>query len=424
MHECTRWPTLAQVPHSDLIARFDVDDPSFIADPYPVLDALREATPGFWNERTGQWTITRFADVAETLRDRRLGRSYSHLYTHAQVGRDEPDPRWASFHQHERWSLLCLEPPDHTRIRRLVAKVFTPKAVAAMRPAVEGFADELLDLCREKAAGDGTFELLTDYAQPYSVAVICSMLGVPRADTQLLLDWSHAIVKMYELSTTDAVREAANTAASDYIEYTKALIAEKRRNPDGLLVSELVGVEDEGDTLAEEEIVSTTMVLLEAGHEATVNTLGNGMRALMRHPGEWGRVVSGEVPARVAVEEMLRWDPPLHLFERWVLEEGVEIAGQSLKVGDEVAMLFGAAQRDPRRFTDPDRFDVGRGDAGHIGFGGGIHFCVGAPLARQEIEVSVAGLAVRFPHLSVAAEPEYHPNFVIRGLKALHLATT
>lgn len=403
---------------ADLIARFDVDDPAFIADPYPVLNDLREATPVFWNENTQQWTLTRFSDVAETLRDRRLGRSYSHLYSHAQVGRAEPDPRWAAFQQHERWSLLCLEPPDHTRIRRLVAKVFTPRAVAAMRPAVQGFGDELLDVCREK----GAFELLADYAQPYSVAVICSMLGVPRADTQLLLDWSHAIVKMYELSTTDAVREAANTAAAEYIDYTKALIAEKRRNPDGLLVSELVRVEDEGDHLTEDEIISTTMVLLEAGHEATVNTLGNGMRALLRHEGEWQRVVSGAAPAKAAVEEMLRWDPPLHLFERWVLEDGVEIAGQRMEVGQEVAMLFGAAQRDPRRFPDPDRFDAARGDAGHIGFGGGIHFCVGAPLARQEIEVSVAGLAARFPGLHATAEPQYHPNFVIRGLTALHLS--
>jgi len=167
--------------------------------------------------------------------------------------------------------------------------------------------------------------------------------------------------------------------------------------------------------------VSTTMVLLEAGHEATVNTLGNGMRAMLLHDGEWQRVVSGGVAARVAVEEMLRWDSPLHLFERWVLEDGVEIAGQSLKVGDEVAMLFGAAQRDPRRFHDADRFDIGRGDTAHIGFGGGIHFCVGAPLARQEIETSVAGLARRFPTLSLAEEPTYHPNFVIRGLKALRL---
>lgn len=400
-----------------LIARFDPSDLGFIADPYPVLDALREATPIFWNETTSQWTLTRFSDVQESLRDRRMGRSYTHLYTHAQVGRAEPDPRWAAFLQHERWSLLCLEPPDHTRIRRLVAKVFTPRAVAALRPAVQGFSDELFDRCREM----GEFELLRDYAQPYSVAVIASMLGVPRSDTQLLLDWSHAIVKMYELSTTDEVRAAADRAAGEYIEYTKALIAEKRRSPDGLLVAELVRVEDEGDTLTEDEIVSTTMVLLEAGHEATVNTLGNGMRAILRHPGEWQRVVGGEVPAKVAVEEMLRWDPPLHLFERWVLDDGVEIAGQPIEVGQEIAMLFGAAQRDPRRFANADRFDIGRGDTAHIGFGGGIHFCVGAPLARQEIEVSVAGLAARFPEIEMAAEPVYHPNFVIRGLTALHL---
>jgi len=186
-------------------------------------------------------------------------------------------------------------------------------------------------------------------------------------------------------------------------------------------VSELVRVEDEGDTLSEDEIVSTTMVLLEAGHEATVNTLGNGVRALMRHRDQWQRVVSGEVAARVAVEEMLRWDPPLHMFERWALEEGIEIAGQPIAVGQEVAMLFGAAQRDPRRFADPDRFDIGRGDTAHIGFGGGIHFCVGAPLARQEIEVSLAGLAANFANMQMISEPTNEPNFVIRGLTGLSL---
>lgn len=398
---------------------FDPSDPAFIADPYPALNELRERTPGFWNERTEQWTITRFADVYETLRDRRLGRAYTHRYSHAELGKPEPDTRWAAFHQHEAWSLLCLEPPDHTRIRRLVSKVFTPKAVAALRPAIEGFSDELLDRCAEL----GRFELLRDYAQPYSVAVICSMLGVPRTDTQALLDWSHAIVRMYELSTPDHVKAAANQAAAEYIAYTRELIAEKRRAPDGLLVSELVRVEDEGDVLTEDEIVSTTMVLLEAGHEATVNTLGNGTRALMRHRDQWDRLVSGEVSTRAAVEELLRWDAPLQLFERWVLEPGVVIAGQELAVGNEVAMLFGSAERDPRRFDDPDRFDVGRDDPAHIGFGGGIHFCVGAPLARQELDVSLAGLVRRFPRLQLVEEPEYLPNFVIRGLRELQLAT-
>ena len=401
-----------------LIARFDPSDPAFIADPYPVLGALRESTPIFWNERTGQWMLTRFDEVASTLRDRRLGRAYTHRYTNQELGKPEPDPRWASFHEHEEWSLLSLEPPDHTRLRRLVSKVFTPRAVAALEPQIAAFSDELIEQCAEK----GQFELLSDYAQPYSVAVICSMLGVPNADAQLLLGWSHAIVKMYELESDDATKSAANRAAGEYIAYTKELIAEKRRRPDDLLVSRLVAVEDEGDTLTEAEIVSTTMVLLEAGHEATVNTLGNGFRALLHHPDQWHRLVSGEVEAAVAVEELLRWDSPLQMFERWVLDDDVEIAGQAIEVGEEVAMLFGSAQRDPRRFDEPDVFDVGRGDSSHIGFGGGIHFCVGAPLARAELAQSVRGLVARFPTLGLVDEPTYHPTFVIRGLQRLDLA--
>lgn len=402
----------------ELIARFDPADQEFIADPYPVLAALREATPIFWNPRSGQWMLTRFSDVHDTLRDRRLGRAYTHRYSHAQLGRAEPDPRWAAFHQHERWSLLCLEPPDHTRIRRLVAKVFTPRAVSGLRPAIERFSAECLDRCRQM----GTFDLLSDFAQPYSVAVICSMLGVPRADTQALLDWSHAIVGMYELSVADEVAARADRAAGEYIAYTKELIAHKRRHPDGLLLSELVQVEDEGERLTEDEIVSTAMVLMEAGHEATVNTLGNGTRALMAHREQWRRITSGEVPAKAAVEELLRFDAPLQMFERWVLDDGVEIAGQPIAVGQEVAMLFGSAQRDPRRFAEPDVFDVGRDDPAHIGFGGGIHFCVGAPLARLELEVALGEMAQRFPSMHLAETPSFQPKFVIRGLHSLRLS--
>ncbi len=404
----------------ELVERFAVDDPAFIADPYPVLGELRETTPIFRNEATDQWMLTRFDDVSRTLRDRRLGRVYTHRYTHDELGKAGPDPRWAAFDEHERWSLLCLEPPDHTRIRRLIARVFTPSAVAAMADDIAAFSDDLLDRC----ADAGEFDLLTDYAQPYSVAVICSMLGVPATDTQRLLDWSHAIVKMYELSSSDETKAAADRAAGEYIEYTRELIAEKRRRPDDLLVSRLVEVEDGGDTLSEAEIVSTTMVLLEAGHEATVNTLGNGFRALLHHPDQWDRLVRGGVSPSSAVEELLRWDAPLQLFERWALEEGVEIAGQPIGVGEEVAMLFGSAQRDPRRFDDPDRFDVGRDDPAHVGFGGGIHFCIGAPLARQELARSVQGFVERFPALRLLEEPTYHPTFVIRGLTGLRLAAS
>lgn len=401
-----------------LIARFDVTDPAFIADPYPVLNALRETTPIYWSERSSQWVLTRFDDIAVALRDRRLGRAYTHRFSHADVGRDEPDERWASFHEHEQWSLLNLEPPDHTRLRRLVSKVFTPRAVAKLQPAIEGFSEKLIDDCAEK----DTFDLLTDYAQPYSVTVICSMLGVPFEDAQLMLDWSHAIVKMYELESSDETKAAANTAAGEYITYTRRLIAKKRRYPDDLLISQLVAVEDEGDTLTEDEIIGTTMVLVEAGHEATVNTLGNGFRALMHHPDQWQRLVSGEVAPNAAVEELLRWDSPLQMFERWVLEEDVVIADHKIEVGQEIAMLFGSAQRDPRRFLEADTFDIGRNDPSHVGFGGGIHFCVGAPLARLELTQSVKGLVNRFPDLALVSEPAYHPTFVIRGLTGLQLS--
>ena len=393
----------------ELLARFDTTDPAFVQDPYPVLDALREAAPIFWYEPSQQWMVTRHADVHAALRDRRMGRVYSQSAP--------SDPRWQDFWDHERWSLLSLEPPDHTRIRSLIARAFTPGSITALRPHMEAVAAELLARCRERR----TFDLLADYAQPYSVAVICALLGVPTADTQALLDWSHAIVRMYELVTPDAQKAAANAAARDFMAYTRALIAAKRTQPDGLLVSRLVQVEAAGDRLTEDQIVGTVIVLLNAGHEATVNTMGNGTLALMRHRVEWERLTSGDVALATAVEELVRYDAPLQLFERWILDDGVSIAGQPLAVGDEIAMLFGAANRDPRHFADAGRFDVGRGDATHVGFGGGIHFCVGAPLARLELEVALGALVRALPGAELAAEPRYHDAFAIHGLTELRL---
>lgn len=405
-------------PYADHLAAIDVVDRAFIADPYPALSALREATPIVHDPRTDQWLVTRFADVQEALRDRRFGRSYTHRFTDAELGRAAPDQRWARFHEHERWSLLSLEPPDHTRLRRLVSKVFTPRAVDALRPSIQQLANELLGNCVEQRR----FDLIADYAQPFSMAVICTMLGVPRDHTQQLLDWSHAIVKMYELATPDNVKQVADHAAGNFIAYTREVMRDKRRQPDSSLVSELVAVEDGGDHLSEAEITSTVMVLLEAGHEATVNSLANGMRAMLVHPDEWAAVTSGRVAPRTAIEEMIRWDSPLQLFERWVLEPGVEIAGTSVPVGAELALLFGSANRDPRRFGNADRFDAGRGDTAHVGFGGGIHFCIGAPLARAELDVSVAALAAMGPSLHMVEQPQYQPTFVLRGLDALHLS--
>ena len=401
---------------------FDPQDPAFLADPYPVYSRMREIGPVLHYPARGVYLLTGFAEVNAALRDRRLGRAYRHRYSDDAFGQGTPDPRWAHFNASEEWSLLNLEPPDHTRLRRLVTKVFTARSIAALRPQIETLAAWHLAVSIDGAvSSNGSFDLISAYAQPFSIAVICLLLGVPQVDGPRLLDWSHAIVKMYEFTTSDAERQAADDAARDFIGYVHALIETRRAQPQDDLISELVTVADGGEMLTLDEIVCTVIVLLNAGHEATVNTLGNGMRALLLHPDQWARVTAGEVAPATAVEEMLRWDPPLQLFERWVLDEGVSIGGRDFAVGERIAMMFGSANRDPQRFPDADAFDVGRGDSTHIGFGGGLHFCIGAPLARLELECSVALLRER--PLRLAVEPAYQPYFVIRGLTSLQLRT-
>jgi cytochrome P450 len=396
--------------------RFDPTASDFLADPYPALAELRETAPVIWHEELRRWFVSRHADVRACLRDRRLGRNFRHVGSDEEFGAEPLDPRRQAFWDSERWSLLWLEPPDHTRIRKLVAAAFTPRSVEAMRAP----AAELAQAQLEPFLDSGRMELLYDFAQPFSIAVICRWLGVPLDRHRDLLDWSHAMVKMYEFDTTEEQAVAANTAAADFIEYVLELIAERRRSPRDDLVSGLVQARVDGGRLSDPEIVSTVIVLLNAGHEATVNTLGNGVRALMHHRGEWERLVGGEVPPATAVEELIRFDPPLQLFERWVLEEGVEVGNAAIPRGTKIAMLFGAANRDPRVFPDPDRFDVGRPNAAeHIGFGGGIHVCIGAPLARVELEAAVRALVERCPNLELAEEPQRTPAFVIWGLRSV-----
>jgi len=410
---------------------FDPADPGFIADPYPVLAAMRGLGRVLYYPPRHLHLLTRFADVHAALRDRRLGRAFRHRYTAEEFGQPEPDDRWPRWSESERWSLLNLEPPDHTRIRRLVTAVFTARSIAAMRPTIEELSREALQPLlngTHSGHGDGTgaavgeWDLISAYAQPYSVAVICRLLGVPVGDGPQLLAWSHAIVKMYELRSSETEQLAAERAAGQFIGYVRDLIAVRREQPADDLITELIEVADAGDRLTEDEIVCTVIVLLNAGHEATVNTLGNGMRALLTHPDQWQAIVGGDVEPATAVEEMLRWDPPLQLFERWVLEDGVVIAGSEFGVGDRIGMLFGSANRDPDRFENADRFTVARGESTHIGFGGGVHFCIGAPLARLELAVSLSQLRAAAPGLRLAAEPEYQPYFVIRGLRGLLVA--
>src|SRR5579884_3283585 len=402
-----------------LALELDSADASFIADPYPRLDALREAGPVHHDERLARWFVTRHADVRACLRDRRLGRQFRHLGTEAEFKAEPLDPRWQAFWDVERWSLLFLEPPDHTRIRKLVASAFTPRAVEAMRAPAAALAKRLLGECLER----GRFDLLYDFAQPYSITLICRLLGVPTDRHRDLLDWSHRHVKMYEFDTTEEQALSATEAAAEFRAYVLGLIEERRRSPRDDMVSALVAARVDGGRLSDDEIVSTVVVLLNAGHEATVNTVGNGFRALAEHPDEWGRLASGEVPALQAVEELIRWDPPLQLFERWVLEHGVAVGGVPVPRGEKVALLFGSANRDPRVFADADRLDLARSNAAeHIGFGGGIHVCIGAPLARIELAASFEALAELYPTLHLVEQPERVPAFVIRGFQSVRVA--
>lgn len=397
---------------------FDPSDEGFLADPYPALNRLRETTRAVHDGSRGSWFVPRHEDVRACLRDKRLGRNFRHLLAPEAIGVPPLDPRWQAFWDVERWSLLWLEPPDHTRIRKLVAAAFTPRSVEALRAPTQQLARELL----EPLAEAGEMELLFDFAQPFSIAVICRMLGVPLDRHRDLLGWSHRMVKMYEFDVPADVADAANEAAAEFHAYVHELIAERRATPRDDMVSALVEARVDGARLSDAEIVSTVIVLLNAGHEATVNTLGNGMLAFARHPEQWRRVVAGEVAAQAAIEELIRFDPPLQLFERWVLEDGFTIGDLAIPLGAKLALLFGSANRDPRVFERPDAFDVGRGNAAqHIGFGGGIHVCIGAPLARIELEASVNALSELWPNFQLAEEPRRTGAFVIWGLEALRL---
>jgi cytochrome P450 len=397
---------------------FDPSDPDFLANPYPALNALRESAPVHYDGRLSRWLITRHADVRACLRDRRLGRNFRHVGTEEEFSAESLDPRWAAFWEIERWSLLWLEPPDHTRIRKLVASAFTPRNVEALRAPARALAESVLAPLLDR----DRFDLLTDFAQPFSIGLICRMLGVPAGRERDLLDWSHRIVKMYELSVSTEDAAAANDAAESFRAYVQDLIAERRERPEDDMLTRLAEARVDGERLSDAEIVSTIVVLLNAGHEATVNTLGNGMLALIRHPDQWQRLREGDVSVASAIEECIRWDPPLQLFERWVLADDVVVAGVAIPRGQKIAMLFGAANRDPRVFDDADTFDVGRTNAAeHIGFGGGIHACVGAPLARIELEASFGAIVSGMPALHLVEEPSRSGSFVIWGLDELQL---
>ncbi|MGW4596967.1 cytochrome P450 [Streptomyces sp. NPDC004457] len=395
---------------------FDPWDPAFVADPYPAYAQLRARGRVIRYEPTDQWLVPHHADVSALLRDRRLGRTYQHRFGHEEFGRTPPPPEHEPFHTLNDHGMLDLEPPDHTRIRRLVSKAFTPRTVERLRPYVEGLANDLVAALAANGGGD----LLTDVAEPLPVAVIAEMLGIPEADRGQLRPWSADICGMYELNPSEETAARAVRASVEFSDCLRELIAARRQEPGEDLISGLIAAHDEGDRLTEQEMISTAVLLLNAGHEATVNATVNGWWALLRNPDQLAALRADHSLVPAAIEELMRYDTPLQLFERWVLDD-IEIDGTTIPRGSEIAMLFGSANHDPAVFTDPARLDLARKDNPHISFSAGIHYCIGAPLARMELAASMTALLRQAPTLTLAEEPKRKPNFVIRGLEGLRV---
>ncbi|MEP5761030.1 MAG: cytochrome P450 [Litoreibacter sp.] len=372
-------------------------DPEFVQDPYPFYDTLRGADLTFWTDYNMP-VAANHAVVSALLRDKRFGR-------------ENPCPppvpaRLSPFYNIEAHSMLELEPPRHTRLRGLVLRAFTSRRVKELQPEIEQISHHLIDQFPSTP-----FDLLPAFAQTIPVIIIARLLGVPEHYAPELLGWSNAMVAMYRANRTSADEDAAVQASTDFTTFLKDIIANKRMAPADDLLSHLITAEQEGQKLSTDELITTSILLLNAGHEATVHTLGNAIKTLLE---------TGHRPQRTTefTEEVLRHDPPLHFFNRFAMAD-CHAFGHDFKQGDEVGLLLAAANRDPVVYDDPNRFIPDRSAKAHTSFGGGIHFCVGAPLARLEIATSLQVLFERCPDLQLHEKPKYADVYHFHGLDSL-----
>ena len=380
--------------------------PEFIENPFPVYHRLRSEDP-VHESPMGFWVLTRYDDVAGMLRDARFGRKGFDTLLQARFGEAGFD-----------LSMLFRDPPDHTRLRALVSKAFTPRVVEEMRGRIQEIVDALLD----RAQDVGRMDVIADLAYPLPLIVICEMLGVPTENRDLFRRWSVDIARSLDaiaLPTEPEVIERGTAARHALADYFRGLIAERRRRPKADLLSDLIAAEEQGDKLTEGELMATVLLLFVAGHETTVNLIGNGTLALLRHPVELRALRADPGLIGSAVEELLRYDGPVQRTGR-MPNTDVALGGRTIPKGALVLGLIGAANRDPAHFPDPDRLDVTRGDNRHLAFGWGIHFCLGAPLARLEAQIAILALVRRLPRLALAtARLEWRRASTLRGLTAL-----
>jgi cytochrome P450 len=391
---------------------FNPFDPGFRVDPYSVYERLRIEDPRH-RSPLGSLVLSRYDDCSTLLRHPAVSSDYS-PFADAVTGpatvRDESELGLAR-------PFLFTDPPDHTRLRGLVAKAFTPRVVERQRVRVQELVDELLDA----VVAQGGMDVIEDFAYPVPLRIIAELLGVPPADHDVFRGWSREMARSLDPDFVLApdVIERRENAALEFAEYFRNLIDERRKSPRDDLLSGLVAAEDEGDKLTEAELLSTLILLLVAGHETTVNLIGNGILALARHSDQLELLRSDPSLARAAVEELLRYDPPVQMTVRTAVSD-IDVAGTTLAAGEQAIILLASANRDPAAFHEPERLDLQRPQNHHLAFGFGIHHCLGAPLARIEGQIALATLARRVPGLRLAIDaPEYKENIVLRGLATL-----
>lgn len=395
---------------------FNPFDPAFRIDPYPVYERLRREAP-VYNGPFGALVLSRYADCEAILRDPRSSSDARNSTAFAEFIAQNPDAEQNVGFFAQTRPFLFLDPPDHTRLRGLVNKAFTPRAIDKLRDRIQEIVNELLD----RADAKGGIEVVEEFAYLVPVQVICEMLGVPVKDHELFKDWSRELARSLdpeELLPQDVI-ERRQKAIDSFGEYFGGLIADHKSHPRDDLLSALIAAEESGDKMSEQELLATCILLLVAGHETTVNLIGNGTLALLRNPAQLALLHSDPSLIRSAVEEFLRFDPPVQFTVRVALED-MTLGDVSLTKGQQAILLLAGANRDPDVFADPDRLDITRGENRHLAFSHGIHYCVGAPLARLEAEVALGTMVQRFPHIRLLDEaPGYKENIVLRGLAAL-----
>ena len=400
------------------------ENKEFIKNPYVKMAEFRESTPVFWDEINDLFFFTRYKDVRSIQSTKSFGTTFNHIdgfeetiknqdipITSTAYKRSDQFGTYENFWKSEEFSLLNLEGQLHKELRGLVAKAFLPRSVQQLLPFMEETSDELFNNLK------GTeFDMLKDYAQPYSVSIIGKLLGVPESDHLEFLDWSHKIVKMYDFEVSDENANNAEEAAKQFIEYTQNLLDKRREDPQDDMITRLSQVSEDNNFLTDDQIICTVILLLNAGHEATVNTLGNGLHALLSLERSFEQIKSETEDINDVVEELIRYDSPLQFFQRYALED-IEIGGHNISKGSKVAILLGSANRDPRIFENPDQINFKREMKDHSSWGGGIHFCIGTHLAKLELGVSFNHILEK--QFSLIEEPSRTGAFGIRGFKNL-----